>query len=195
MNEQEKDVFSTSDFQKELTQKYYAANFESSCWYILKMFRDCCIPNITYDDCEDMYNEYFAIAVRYYQPDKGKFEAFLKRVIQYKTISFIRWVIGSHDPLFFAHSMDKRLENGTSIHEALGGDDYFIDHIDSAFASPEYRKYNLTPLDRAILYYLGYGYKVKEIAKILHISVSNVRRRIVAQRKNKKLLQGLNKLD
>ena len=186
---------SSANFQLELTKKYFGENLETCCRLMLKMIKESNIPNISYEDCEDMYNEFFTIAAKTYNPKKSKFNYYLKRIVEYNTFTFIRRVISHHDPLFYCASADYPLENGTSIHDVIGEKDPLIGVLDIGLTSPELHRFNLTPLDKIILYYRGCGFNLKEIAETLNTSQSTVRRRIVKQRKNKKLLQGLAKFD
>lgn len=187
--------FPSTNFQLELTKLYFGEYLEPSCKFMLSLIKQCNIPNISYEDCEDMYNEFFTIAVQTYNPERSKFPYFLKTIIRYQTLSFIRRVISHKDPLFFCSSTDMEFDNGAILNETLGEGDYYQHNFDSALASPELRRFSLTPLDKIILYYRGCGFTLKEIAQFLNVSLSSVRRRIILQRKNKKLLQGLAKLD
>lgn len=195
MSENKKGCFLMSNLQAELTKKYFKRLKQPTCCYILKLIKDSKIPNVTFDDCEDMYNEFFILATQTYDPSIAKFPFYLKKVVRFQTLSFLRRVIRSRDPLFYASSIDIVLNDGCVVQETIGDYDREQMNIDSIMSSPDLRTFNLSPLDKIILYYRGCGYKLEEIAKILNTSLSTVRRRIVEQRKNKKLLQTLAKFD
>lgn len=188
-------VFSSSSKEAELTKKYYTKFLETSCKYMLKLIHDCRIRNFTYEDCIDMYNEFFTIAVQTYQPSLSRFSYYLRKIINYNTLSFIRRVISKHDPLFYSVSLDRPNEQGLIAKDLLGDFDYSIKNFEQILASPNIRTFNVNPLDKLILYYRGLGYSLREIGRMLNLSVSTVQRRIRDQRKNKKLIQSLTKLD
>ena len=187
------DDFSLSPI--ELTRRYFSKYQENACKYIMMIVRDCRILNFTRDDCEDMYNEFFTIAVQSYNPEICSFKYYLKKIVEYKTLDFVRRVITKQDPLFYCSSLDKKVEGGKPRLDFIGDIDNQIEVVDSFLSSPNLEEFGLTALDKAILFYRGIGYSLQEIAETMNISLSTVRRRIVAQRKNKKLLGSLNKLD
>ena len=189
------EFFSSPSFQLELTKKYFGENLDFCCRLMLSMIQTSKIPNVSYEDCEDMYNEYFTIAVKTYNPKKASFHFYLKKIVEYQTYTFIRRVISRQDPLFYCSSVDRMLENGVSIHEVIAGSDNGGLPMTMELSSPELKRVNLTPFDQIILYYRGCGYSLKDIAQKLNTSLSTVRRRIVKQRENKKLLEGLMKMD
>ena len=181
--------------QIELTKKYFGKYMDEIVAQIIHIFKECNIPNINREDCEDMYNEFFTYAVKTYNPSVARFKLYLKRIVEHQTISIIRRVISKRDPLFYSVSLDRSLSNGTLISEALGENDLTSFDYDMVMASPNARKFDMTPVDQLILYYRGCGYTLREISEKLHLSVATVQRRIIKQRSNKKLLKSLNALD
>ena len=119
----------------------------------------------------------------------------IKKIVEYKTLDFVRRVISKQDPLFYCGSLDKKIDDGKFLLDIIGSYDTRLDLLESIVASSSLEEYGISALDKAILYYRGIGFSLQEIAKIMNVSFSTVRRRIIAQRKNKKLLTGLNKLD
>ncbi len=190
---QNSDDFSLSPL--ELTRSYYGACQESSCKYMMLILRECRIMNITKEDCEDMYNEFFTIAIQAYKPGICTFKHYLKKIVEYKTLDFVRRVISKQDPLFYCGSLDKKFDDGKFLLDIIGSYDTRLDLLESIVASSSLEEYGISALDKAILYYRGIGFSLQEIAEIMNVSLSTARRRIIAQRKNKKLLTGLNKLD
>ncbi len=184
-----------SQRQLEMTQKYFFLYMEETIKFMMYLFDGYGIQNVSWDDCEDLYNEIFTYAIKTFDSNRGSFKYYLHRIAKTRTIDAVRRVIGTRDPLYFSNSLDQVLENGVSIHEVIGHDDQKLVEFDGVISSPESTIYELTPLDKTILYYRGMGYSLREIAALLNVSLSTVRRRILSQRKNKKLLSSLNKLD
>ena len=184
-----------SSYESELTHKYYEKCQEENIRLMLMLMRECFIRNVTREDCEDMYNEFFAIAAKNYNPSITNFRYYLKRIVRYKTLDFVRRVQTRKDPLFYCVSLDVRNRRKEKISETLGEFDEEIKNFETILSSDELRKFALDPLDKIILIYRGSGWTLQQIADKLNMSVSGVRRRILAQRKNQKLLDSLHNLD
>ncbi|MDY6275988.1 MAG: hypothetical protein SPL75_00655 [Bacilli bacterium] len=184
-----------STYEAELTHKYYEKCQEENIRLMLMLMRECFIRNVTREDCEDMYNEFFAIAVKTYNPSITRFRYYLKKIVHYKTLDFVRRVQTRKDPLFYCVSLDIRNRRMEKISETLGEFDDEIKNFETILSSDELRKFALDPLDKIILIYRGSGWTLQQIADKLNMSVSGVRRRILAQRKNQKLLDSLHNLD
>ena len=187
------DVFLSREI--ELTKKYFGMYIGEVTGQIMSIFNKCHIPNINREDCEDMYNEFFTLAAQTNDTTKSQFKVYLKRIVEYKTNTLVRRVIQTSDPLFYAVSLDTQLDNGTMLHDAIGKNDIYIEKLVNEMESPDAEHFNLSPIDQLIIYYRGCGYTLREIGGMLNLSVSTVQRRIVSQRKNRKLLKSLHKLD
>ncbi len=184
-----------SSMQIELTKKHFITCRNDMVTMMLALLRNCNVTCYTKDDCEDMYNEFFTYAVQSYNPSKSRFRYYLKRVVTNKTLTVIRRVIAVRDPLFYSVSLDKNFEDGGRYDSVIGELDENKISFKSYLNSPELDGYNISSLDKTILYYRGLGYTLKEIAGILGLSISSVQRKIEDIRKNKKLLKGLFELD
>ena len=185
-------VFSTHEM--ELAKKYFGKYLSENVIEMERLFKSCNIPNISREDCEDMYNEFFTIAVRTYDTSKSRFRYYLRRVVRNKSLTVIRRVISQRDPLFYALSLDITLDNGAMVEEAVGYCDNGIASLADTLTSPESVFYELSPFDKVLLFYRGCGYTLREISERLGISLSTVQRRIERQKKNKKLLNSIKTL-
>ena len=184
-----------SPYQLELTKKFYLKYQEECCRLMLMLIGKAQIKNLTKEDCIDMYNEFFVSAIHSYNPEKSRFKFYLKRIVWYKTIDFIRRVISRKDPLFYSSSMDQEFIENIPLYEMVGTNDPKIKNFDTILASGELRVRSLSDLDRQILYYRGLGFTLEEIGHLLNMSASGVRKRIMAQKGNKRLFNSLIKLD
>lgn len=162
---------------------------------MLTLIKQCNIQHINREDCEDMYNEFFVIAVKTYNRKRGPFDFYLKQVVKHRTLTAIRRVIALRDPLFNSLSLDHVFDSGARFDEVIGEKDPTIKNVGEVFASPNKLLVKLEPIDQLILFYKGSGYTVREIAKILNVSLSSVQRRLEDIKTNKELLKSMNVID
>lgn len=181
--------------QIELTEKYFEACLNPCIGIMLALIKQCNLKNINREDCEDMYNEFFVIAVKTYNKKRGPFDFYLKKVVKHKTLTVIRRVIAGRDPLFYSLSLDRVLDCGIRVDELLGTKDPDIKSIGEVFASPNQLLFSLEPLDQQILFYKGCGYSIREIAEKLGVSMSSVQRRLQDMKTNRELLKSMNVID
>ena len=187
------DVFLLRELK--LTERYFGRCLNACVALMLALVKQCNIQNINREDCEDMYNEFFLIAVKTYNTERGPFDFYLKKVVEHKTLTVIRRVIAARDPLFNSLSLDRILDNGARIDELFGTKDSMIKDLGDIFGSPAEETFQIPPLDQLILLYKGSGYTIREIAKKLKISMSSVQRRIQMYKTDKNFLKSISLLD
>jgi len=159
--------------------------------FFYRMLLDSGMPKVTYEDCEDSFNEYFYRAIMLYDAEKGKFSTFLKKVIRYSALNYIRDHHINKDPLAFSTSMEREIFDGFTMHDIVSSTDGFHCNLDVTMNSPKGRFIVKNKDTRNVILALkGLGFTIEEISKQTKVSKSSIQRILSSAKKVEVKLTG-----